>query len=188
MSDEQCQFDALMERLRQGSQDAAWELVEVYGPFIRRVVRKTLDRRLRPKFDSLDFVQAVWASFFRHREQFDKFREAKNLVAFLVRVARNKVIDENRRRLGTAKYDVRRERSLYDPEAAASESLLEKPPQTRQAAVARERWEAMLHRQPRQYQRVVEMRLAGFAFKEIGAMLGISDRTAKRVIQRLLTD
>lgn len=185
MPDEQCQFTTLMEQLRHGSQDAAWELVELYGRFIRRVVRRTLDRKLRPKFDSLDFVQAAWASFFRRRDRFHKFATPENPIAFLATVARNKVIDENRRRLGAAKHDVRREQSLYDSDVE-SESLADNGPRASQVAFAREQWEAMLHRQPRRYQRIVEMRLAGFAFKEIGATLGISERTARRVIDSLL--
>jgi RNA polymerase sigma factor (sigma-70 family) len=186
MLDQQCRFKALMEQLRQGSQDAAWELVELYGGYIRRVVRRTLDQGLRPKFDSVDFVQAVWGSLFRHREQLDRFAGPENLIAFLARVASNKVNDENRRRLCRAKYDVRRERSLYDSEVLESEALHDKQPRASHVAIARERWEEMLERQPPQHRRVAEMRLAGMTFKEIGAALGISERTARRVIDSLI--
>lgn len=52
-------FFYLIGRVREGSEDAAWQLVERYGGHIRRTVRRALDPRLRSKFDSLDFVQSV---------------------------------------------------------------------------------------------------------------------------------
>src|SRR6478736_4128141 len=59
------EFAALIEQVRAGSQEAAWTLVEKYGRDVQRFVRRTLHQRLRSKFDSLDFVQIVWGSFFR---------------------------------------------------------------------------------------------------------------------------
>ena len=58
-------FPSLMQQISMGSEDAAWELVERYGELIRRAVRRVLNKKLRSKFDSLDFVQLVWSSFFR---------------------------------------------------------------------------------------------------------------------------
>jgi hypothetical protein len=52
-------FSDLMRRVREGSEEAAWELVHCYGERIRRVVRRKMSHRLRPVFDSLDFVRTV---------------------------------------------------------------------------------------------------------------------------------
>lgn len=57
-------FASLMQRVREGSQDAAHELFQQYGPHILRIVRRKLHKTMRSKYDSSDFVQAVWASFF----------------------------------------------------------------------------------------------------------------------------
>ncbi len=62
-------FCTLMRRVGEGSEDAAWELVTRYGEDIRRAVRRVLNVKLRPKFNSLDFVQLVWKSFFRVARQ-----------------------------------------------------------------------------------------------------------------------
>src|SRR5205085_6558387 len=91
----------LLAQLREGSEDAAWQLIELYGPHIHRVVRRTLDRRLRGKFDSVDFVQAVWASFFREPAQILEFQSPKQIVRYLATAAEFKVTDEMRRRLST---------------------------------------------------------------------------------------
>src|SRR5262249_44175004 len=63
MDEEVQEFAALMQRLAGGSQEAARELYDRYGPHIRRVVRRRLIPALRPKFDSIDFEQDVWKSF-----------------------------------------------------------------------------------------------------------------------------
>ena len=65
---------------------------------VRLVVRRQLPRLLRSRFDSLDFLQSVWGSFFRRmRTSPTEFEDSRHLVAFLARAAKNKVIDEYRR-------------------------------------------------------------------------------------------
>ena len=68
LNDHPDNFVALMRRVREGSEAAAWELVDKYGGHLRRAVRRVLNPMLRSKFDSLDFVQLVWDSFFRRRD------------------------------------------------------------------------------------------------------------------------
>ena len=50
----------LLNRLREGNDDAVEQLVEEYEPYLRQVVRHGLPDRLRAKFDSADVVQSVW--------------------------------------------------------------------------------------------------------------------------------
>ena len=84
-------FQDLMRRVREGSEDAAWEVVRRYGGYIRRAVRRVLNPKLRYKFDSLDFVQWVWLSFFRMHDKAERFERPQFLVTFLAGMARNKV-------------------------------------------------------------------------------------------------
>ncbi len=105
-------FRSLMARVREGSEDAAWELVNEYGDAIRRAVRRVLNERMRSKFDSLDFVQIVWNSLFRVRDKLERFDRPEELTAYLVAMAHNKVGMEVRRRLMTQKYNVGHEESL----------------------------------------------------------------------------
>src|SRR5256885_494267 len=96
---DQRRFRALMQRAFEGSSEAAQELMAKYGAYIIRAVRKRLSHKLRPRFDSIDFVQDVWASFYRGEER--KFEGPEHLIAFLTRVAQNKVIDAARGSLDT---------------------------------------------------------------------------------------
>jgi RNA polymerase sigma-70 factor (ECF subfamily) len=58
-------FADLLQRIRAGDEQAAQELVALYEPVVRREVRARLrDPRLRRLFDSADFCQSVFASFF----------------------------------------------------------------------------------------------------------------------------
>jgi RNA polymerase sigma-70 factor (ECF subfamily) len=58
-------FADFFQRIRAGDEQAAQELVACYEPVVRREVRARLrDPRLRRLFDSADFCQSVFASFF----------------------------------------------------------------------------------------------------------------------------
>lgn len=187
MDDEQVRqlsFAALFERVRKGDQDAAWDLVEIYGPHVMRAVRRTLSRDLRAKFDSDDFVQAVWASFFAVAEQISDVQEPGQLVGLLTAMARNKVVDEIRRRVETQKYSVRREEPLWKPDSS-EEGFASREPRPSQVAMARERWNRMMAGQPDHYHVVMRMRLMGKTQRSIAAHLGVSEKTVQRVMDQL---
>lgn len=181
-------FDELVAQLKEGSQDAAWDLVELYGPHILRVVRRSLTREIRPKFDSQDFVQAVWASFFTHRDRFLDVEGPEQLVGLLATMARHKIVDEVRRRLETQKHNVRRERSMDDSNLVIKGTLVSGDPTPSQIAMARERWGQMMDQQPDQNRQIVNLRLAGETHQAIARMLGISKKTVQRVLRRLLSE
>src|SRR4051795_3013637 len=102
----------LLARIKEGDEGAARELLTRYEPKVRLVVRRQLPRLLRSRFDSLDFLQSVWGSFFRKIQTGpNDLMEEQNLITFLAWAARNKVIDEYRR-AGTRKQDKRREQPL----------------------------------------------------------------------------
>ncbi len=86
-----------MIRVDAGSEEAAWELVETYGPHIKAVVRQRMNKNLRKLFDSDDFVQAVWASFIRIRPKLHDLDDSKRFIGLLARMATHSVIDEIRR-------------------------------------------------------------------------------------------
>ena len=54
-----------LKRIQAGDEGAARELLGRFEAEVRLVVRRQLPRLLRSRFDSLDFLQSVWGSFFR---------------------------------------------------------------------------------------------------------------------------
>src|SRR5688572_561220 len=107
-------FEELLARAHSGDNEALGQLFELYSDPVRRVVRRMLRSRLRRRYDSADFVQSVWASFVQLPLSNYTFTTPDDLVAFLARIAYNKVAETTRQRLGTQKHDMRRETSLDD--------------------------------------------------------------------------
>ena len=184
MEDRQPDFSALMDELRGGSQEAAQRILEEYGPHVIRVIRRKLAKQMRTKFDSQDFAQAVWASFFSNIPEVSRMQDPKQLVAFLASMASNKVTDEVRRRLLSKKANVNREVSL----AGMTESQFH--PRTATAtpsefAMANEQLDTLLDSQPAHYRRIVEMRRDGATYVEIAESLHLHEGSVRRIIDRL---
>lgn len=186
MADIDSDFRDLIQRVREGSDEAAWELVDQYGEAIRRAVRRALNKRLRSKFDSLDFVQLVWNSFFQARETADRFVRPEELAAYLAAMARNKVGMEVRRRLMTRKYGVQREQSLDQLQAAGHEEMPDRQPTPVDVAIARERWDRLLRDQPAHYRQMIHLRLQGHTYQSIAEVVRVDECTVRRFLKRLL--
>lgn len=175
------EFERLMERVRTGDAEAAREIFERYGTAIQMVVRRRLDRRMRSEFDSMDFAQDAWASFFHLPADRCTFATPDDLVAFLTRLVRNKLIDAYRQRFQTAMRDRRRLRSLqpnvHDQPGAQ--------PTPSQFAIAEEEWDRMLKDKPPKLRHALELLRAGHSQREIAESLDIHPRTIHRLLQQL---
>jgi RNA polymerase sigma factor (sigma-70 family) len=171
-------FTSLMSQIRNGNQVAAWQLLEMYGNHVLKVVRRRLNHQLRSKFDSQDFAQAVWKSFFQDRERLVGMQSPEQFVKYIQGIASNKVVDETRKR-NTARYSVQREEPAY----VEGTGVAARPSEI---AVARETWERLMADQSADHQRIVELRFQGHTFEEIATELSINERTARRVIAKLL--
>jgi RNA polymerase sigma-70 factor (ECF subfamily) len=119
---DQSLFSDLLERVRSGDSDAAFELVRKYETAIRVAVRTRLsDPKLRRQFDSMDVCQSVLASFFLRAAagQYD-LRDPPQLVALLTKMAHNKLAMRARHEYRQRR-DIRRNAHLGDiqPEPAA---------------------------------------------------------------------
>jgi RNA polymerase sigma factor (sigma-70 family) len=179
-------FRSLVQQVRNGSEDAAWELVSRFGEPIRRAVRRVLNEKLRSKFDSVDFVQLVWNSLFRVRDKLDRFDQPEELAAYLVAMARNKVGMETRRRLSTEKYNVAREQPLDQLRARGDAALCSREPTPIETAIAREQWNHMLEGQPDHYRQIIHLRLQGHTYQRIADIVHVDECTVRRFLKRLL--
>jgi RNA polymerase sigma-70 factor (ECF subfamily) len=173
----------LLARIRSGDEGAARELLTRYEPKVRLVVRRQLPRLLRSRFDSIDFLQSVWGSFF-HKIQTGPtdLKEEQNLIAFLAWAARNKVIDEYRR-AATQKQDVHRETRLGVVDQAVSPVAGADTPS--QLAQAHETYDRLRELLPEDRRVILELKAAGHSCQEIGDRLCLSERTVQRVLEDL---
>ncbi len=175
---------SLLRRIKGGDEAAARELLARYEAQVRLVVRRQLPRLLRSRFDSLDFLQSVWGSFFRRmRLDQDEIEEPRVLVAFLAKVAKNKVIDEYRR-AASKKADMNLEKSLWD-EGGRTRELVAGGDSPSEVAEAREELSRLQNFLPDDRRIVLDLRVQGLSTREIGEKLQISERTVRRVIEDL---
>jgi RNA polymerase sigma factor (sigma-70 family) len=182
--DDGSDIDAFLARIQAGDEAAARELLTRYEAEVRLVVRRQLPRLLRSRFDSLDFLQSVWGSFFRRvRSGPAKFEDSRHLVAFLARAAKNKVIDEYRR-AASRKQDMHREEPLWAdgtrPKEVAAD--IDTPSELAQANEVFVRLRELL---PAERRTILELKAEGLSSQDIGERLGISERTVQRVLEDL---
>src|SRR4051794_23455292 len=171
-------------RIQAGDEGAARELLARYEAEVRLVVRRQLPRLLRSRFDSLDFLQSVWGSFFRRvRSGPAEFEDSRHLVAFLARAAKNKVIDEYRR-AASRKQDMHREEPLWSDGARPKEVAadIDTPSEVAQAHEVFVRLRDLL---PAERRTILELKAQGLSSRDIGERLGMSERTVQRVLEDL---
>ncbi|MBW3543134.1 MAG: sigma-70 family RNA polymerase sigma factor [Planctomycetes bacterium] len=174
-------FAELMTELRAGSEDAVRELVAEYGPYLLRVVRRRLADELRTKFDSQDFVQSVWKSLFANLDVIDRFDRPGQLAEFLAAMAGNKLVDEYRRRMLRKQHNVQREKPLLMEQKGDKPYYRSREPSPSTVASAREEWARLAPYE----QRLLELWAANETLDAISRELNVSERTVRRVLERL---
>jgi RNA polymerase sigma-70 factor (ECF subfamily) len=179
-------FAALLVRVQNGSDGATRLLIDSYGPHILRIVRRRLSRQMRSKYDSLDFVQAVWTSFFARRSDLVRFTRPEEMVAFLGVMATNKVIDETRTRMLTERGAGRREVPLEPGSPRHDAALAAQQPTPSEAVAVKDLWEVLLEGQPSHYRRILQLRRTGLPYEDIARQLGVNEKTVRRVIDKLV--
>ena len=182
--DRDAELGLLLGRIRAGDESAAPELLARYEAQVRLVVRRQLPRILRSRFDSLDFLQSVWGSFFRRMKAGpDEFEDPRSLIAFLARAAKNKVIDEYRR-AASRKGNVRREEPIWI-DGSKPRDLAGSEETPSQILEARETLGKLQDLLPEHRRVILELRVEGLSTREIGERLDVSERTVRRVIEDL---
>ncbi|MFN4257728.1 MAG: RNA polymerase sigma factor [Gemmataceae bacterium] len=170
-------LEELIVQLSAGDDKAAEEVFRAYEPYLRLVVRRMLPNHLRPKFDSVDVVQSVWADVLRgFRAAGWQFRSPGHLKAFLVKVTRNHFIDRVRK-YRTA---VELEQSLAG--MAPEEPVLARDPQPSEVAQAQELWEKMLALCPPAHRQILHLKRQGRTLAEIAADTGLHPSSIRRIL------
>lgn len=178
-------FSELVSRAKSGDDQAVGTLLAEFEADVRLAVRRQLPRVLRSQFDSMDFVQLVWASVFAG-DGVDptRFENRQHLRAYLTGVAWNKVHEEYRRRTRTLKYDLGREEPLY-----VRRGGLEQPrdvpshdPTPSQNLQEIDRLEQITAGCSDKEAEAIRLRGQGLTFEEIAARVGLSERTVRRLI------
>jgi RNA polymerase sigma-70 factor (ECF subfamily) len=176
-------FAALLRRMREGCPDAAREMFERYSRPLRVVIRKRLHRRLRTVYDSLDFVQSVWASFLQTPPGAVDCRTPRSFETYLVKVATHKVIEVYRQRMQTARRDLSREQPWAD--LAKSPEARDPAPSPSQVAIADEYWQRMMEGQTPEVREVLELLRLGHTQAEVARRCRLHPKMIRRLLQKI---
>jgi RNA polymerase sigma-70 factor, ECF subfamily len=185
------EFEQLMADVMSGSENAVWTLAANYTHHIVRVIRRSMSPRFQAKVDPQDIVQSIWVSVLLKRVDLERVKTPTQLINYLARAATNHVIDKVRY-YENKKRDLSRECELDETIAAESEAktptnkLYSREPSPSTYASCRERWEEVKRGASERDLKILELARANHTFEDIGKMLKINERTARRVIHRLI--
>src|SRR5439155_22348530 len=102
------------------------------------VVRRRLPRKLRVLFDSWDFVQETFGSFFTHAMPGTVEQHPEKLKGYLAAIAQHKVADAKREYLDCQKRNLRNQRCLTARLAQKTRALFQREPTPEEAAIENE--------------------------------------------------
>lgn len=179
------EFRELMARVRAGSAEAMQTLFQRYARHLLRAIRRKLHQPLRSRFDSHDFIQDVWASFYTGDLQRLHFDTPEALGAFLGELARNKVIGAYRGHVQALKRQQTRERSLDDARAIDPSSLPGPQATPSQTVMAEEQWDRLIEQQPPRYRAMLHLLRLGHTHREIADRLNTTTKTVQRLLRRI---
>jgi RNA polymerase sigma-70 factor (ECF subfamily) len=173
-------MDELIERLNQGDLSAAERAFLAYEPYLRMAVRRQLTGPLRSKLDSMDIVQSVWADVLcGFRDAGWRFVDRSHLRAFLVKVARNRLIDRRREH----------HRAIVQERALAETAFQELPqaqePRPSEIAQGNELWTRMLEQCPPCHREILILKRQGLALAEIARRTGLHEGSIRRILYDL---
>jgi RNA polymerase sigma-70 factor (ECF subfamily) len=161
-----------------------------YRDYLHLLARLQVDRRVRDKLDLSGVVQQTLLDAFQSRPQIEELDpDAK--AAWLRRALANNLVDEVRK-LGAAKRDVARERSMADALNQSSARLADwlaaeqsSPSANLNRQEAALRLAQALTKLPEQQRRAVELRhLEGLPLAEIAATLGCTKAAVVGLLHR----
>jgi RNA polymerase sigma-70 factor (ECF subfamily) len=177
-------FTNLMQRVRAGDGQAAEDLLRLYEPAVRRIIRIQMrDPRLRRTLDSMDICQSIFGSFFVrvHLGQFE-LNTAEDLRKLLAIMARNKVITQARR----PHVSRQQERALHDGDSDVNRPLASREPGPSYQAEARDLLDQVRRRLTDEERWLAEQRANGRPWAEIAAECNGSPEALRKKLERAL--
>ena len=178
------QSSALLRRARQGSRDAIDTLFDGVAGRVLAVIRLRLGPGLRSQLESRDILQATLLKALERLEQFEG-RKTANLVGWLARIAENEIRQQ-------AEFHGRGRRDFA--RRVALEEAVDLPIEQVHSAISRlviqeemARLERALERLKESHREVIlQRKLEGLSFPEIGQRLGKSADACRMLLARAL--
>lgn len=181
---DEAQFSGLLDRARGGDSAAVADLLGAFEADLKLIVRAKLPRFMRSRFDSQDFLQAVWKSVFAGDSELGEFDNSTHFRKFIAGVARNKILAEQRHAT-TRKVAIRREEPLYvrTGDHDSPREIAGCDPTPSKFAQADECMGILLDAASAEDAEIVRLRRKQMTFDEIANQTGRSERSVRRTIE-----
>jgi RNA polymerase sigma-70 factor (ECF subfamily) len=177
----------LAQLAQSGDRDAFEKIFARYSERLIRLARLRISERLASRIEAEDVVQSVFRTFFgRMRNRRFGFEEESDLWKLLVSMTLNKL--RNKVDWHTAaKRDVRAEHSIdADRQALPSAFDADGQSPSPSAVIAfLDLLEDFMSRLRDTDRRILELRLDGYSQQEIAQEMGCTERTVRRVLERI---
>jgi RNA polymerase sigma factor (sigma-70 family) len=183
------EFGALLERVRAGDEGAVAALLKAYEPEVRMMVRARLPHVLRKRLESQDITQSIWVSLLTDDDGRARleFASPRQFLAYVAGVARLKVLEKYRQHTQTKKYDLAREEPLAVRSSGSGRAMepASADPSPSQYVQADDLMAQLAAGRSPEEVLALQLRRQGLTFEEIGARVGLSEKTARRLIESL---
>jgi RNA polymerase sigma factor (sigma-70 family) len=172
-------LDELIEKLNGGDVAAAERAFLAYEPYLRMAIRRQLSGPLRAKLDTMDIVQSVWADVLGgFRDAGWRFTDRSHLRAFLMKVARNRLID--RRRQHHRALEQERPLDLAEADLPGTNQ-----PRPSEVAQAHELWKQMLDECSPAHREILVLKKQGMPNAELARRTGLHEGSVRRILYDL---
>jgi RNA polymerase sigma factor (sigma-70 family) len=181
--------DELLQRWKEGDQDAADQIVNQYLSRLTALARTRLSPKMRRRVDPEDVVQSAYRSFFRNAAD-DKYvlERSGDLWRLLAAIMMNKLH-------GQVEYHTAKKRAIGKEESMlvagdGSTSIVNpgafaKQPSTTEMLGLTEELERTMAELPASQRRILELRLQGHSVEEIAEDIDRSERTVRRALENI---
>lgn len=181
-------FEDVVDRLRNGDEDAAMEVFNRFAGRLIRLARSRLDAQVRQKMDAEDVMQSVFRSFFvrQAKGQF-KLDGWDSLWSLLVRITLRKC-GRRVEVLRAQRRDIRREvaPAPNQDDSVRSWEAIAREPTPDEVMMLTETVEELMRRlDDPAHQQILTLKLQGCSTQEISEQAGCSERTVQRVLRHI---
>jgi RNA polymerase sigma-70 factor (ECF subfamily) len=179
------QARVLLERWKDGDEDAARELFQLYEDRLLNLARQRISQRFGGRLDPEDVVQSVFRTFFK-RTRDGKFHIEKSddLWKLLARITVHKTF----RQIAfhqAAKRNVNLEKCQGGDPQDHVLTLLDRGPTPQMANQFVDQVEHFLKQLRPEHRQILELRMQGYKDVEIAQKVNVSDRTIRRVMEQV---
>ncbi len=180
-------WGTLVRGFRDGDPDAVRVFWDRYGPLLHRVADSHMADRLKARVGPEDVVQSACRTFFRRAKAGQlQLDDSEGLWRLLCAITLNKVRKQ-------ARYHRQQRRSLdREVPAASSEDstsggvpVADHRPAPDEAVAFADEFEQLLDGLNAEERAIVDLKLQDLTHEQAAERLGVSERTVRRVIQRL---